>query len=249
MVNVFSPNGFKQYRHLEGNQPTMGFETFRINSSDASVIYTGDPVVTGLAAGAAAGTFYGRYVTGSSQVTSSGSSMATMGIFLGCKYYNPSVNRMVWSAYWPGNQSAGGPDVEAYICTDAQMLYLVQSSTATLITSSMIGYGIPYNNTTSSAFASAASGQSGVSAVSSLASATTVSTGGYPFPFTIFDFAGPYSGGAGSPSWDINPAAGALSGFVNGMDPTSAGMFLIVKPNNFLFSGGAVVSSIGTVNQ
>lgn len=241
MANTFSPFGFRQYRHIEGNQPTMGFETFRISSSDASIIFTGDPVVSALAAGLGVGTNYGRYVTGSSASGAGGgiggSSIPVLGVFLGCKYYNPTVGRTVWSPAWPGNQQAAGPDVEAYVCTDRDMLWIAQASTGTNITSSYIGYGIGYNNPGStSAFANLTTGNSPTSLASSYVTATPTSS----YPFVIYDYLGTYSGAAGMPSWDISPTAGALSGFINGLDPTSAGAILIVKPINWSYALGAL---------
>lgn len=244
MANTFAPFGFKQFRHLEGNQPTMGFETFRINSSDPSLIFTGDPVVTYNGVSQSSGNYFGRYITGSSQVgTTFGTSVAVLGIFLGCKFYNPSVARMVWSPYWPGNQQAAGPDVEAYVCTDPNMLWTVQASTTTLLGTSNIGYGIGYTIGQSSValnstavYGNQTTGQSQAALVSSGTLAATSS-----YPFIIYDFAGTYSGGAGMPSWDISPNAGALSNFVNGMDPTSAGAVLIVKGLNWVYNfGGAL---------
>jgi hypothetical protein len=242
MANVFSPFGFRQYRQIEGAQPTMGFETFRLNSSDPAIIYTGDPVITANAAGFAAGNYYGRYITGSSAGTAGGSSLATLGIFVGCKFYNPSVARTVWSPYWPGNQQAAGPDVEAYVITNPLSLWIVQSSTNSLIGSSNIGGGILFNNTTSSAFSSQTTGISGVSAIST--SVTTTGTAPSSYPFRIYDFAGTYSGGVGSPSWDISPAAGSLTGFINGYDVTSAGMVLIVQPLNWLNNVGGLAAGV-----
>jgi hypothetical protein len=91
MTNVFVPFGFRPYRHIDGNRPTMGFETFRIASSDNSVIFTGDPVVGAVAAGLGAFPNYGHYITGSSVATAGGSSIATVGIFAGCTFYNPGA--------------------------------------------------------------------------------------------------------------------------------------------------------------
>lgn len=253
MANTYAPFGFRQYRHLEGNAPTMGFETFRIASSDASLIFTGDPVVTQnsvTASTGSAGSGYGRYITGSTNAgTTYGTSVAVLGIFMGCEYYNSNVGRTVWSAWWPGNGTAGQPDVQAYVCTDPNMLYTAQASTGAVLGTSNVGQGIGYSNSNSSValgstnyFGNQVTGQSGAGLVSS----GTLGVGpGSSYPFNLWDLAGTYSGAAGMPAWNIAPATGALSGFLNGYDPTSAGAIWIVKPQWFTYNTFPAVGFTG----
>ena len=127
MANISAPFGFRQYRRLDGGAPTAGFDTLTIASSDTNVIGTGDVVITSAT---------GPYVT----TPSSGQSQIR-GVFMGCEFFSPTVNRKVWSPFFPGSvqTSSGTNDVQAWVCTDPEMLYTVQCSTTATVTSSQIG--------------------------------------------------------------------------------------------------------------
>jgi hypothetical protein len=197
MVNNFSPFGFRQFRHIDGAAPTAGFDTLTIASSDTNVIGTGDVVVTSAT---------GPYVT----APSSGLSQIR-GVFMGCEFYSPTVLRKVWSPYFPGSvaTTSGTNDAQAWVCTDPEMLYTVQCSTTSTVTSSQINlnFGI------SSGTIGGANTTTGVSAMT-LASTSFGSTS--TLPWRLWDL---YS------NW-------APPG-VNGTDNTSAGNIVIVFPNNW----------------
>jgi len=197
MANTLAAFGFRQFRRQDGGSPTAGFDTLTIASSDTNVIGTGDVVATSAT---------GPYVT----VLSSGLSQIR-GVFFGCEFYSPSVGRKVWSPVFPGavQTSSGVSDVQAYVCTDPEMLYIVQGSTNTTILSSQIGlnYGV------SSGTFGGANLTTGVSAMT-LASTSFATTN--TLPWRLVDF---YS------NW-------APPG-VNGTDNTSAGNIVVVAPNNF----------------
>ncbi len=196
MANVFAPFGFRQFRRFDGGQPTAGFDTLTIASSDTSVIGTGDCVITSAT---------GPYVT--AVVASSGLAQIR-GVFFGCEFFSPTVGRKVWSPFFPGavQTSSGTNDAQAWVCTDPEMLYTVQCSTTSTVTSSMINlnFGISSGvvNTTT-----------GISATT-LASSTFATTAG--LPWRLIDL---YS------NW-------APPG-VNGTDNASAGNIVIVAPNSF----------------
>lgn len=196
MANIPAPFGFRQLRRLEGGAPTMGFETVVIASSDPNLYFTGDPVATSAT---------GPYIT----VPSSGF-VPIRGIFMGCEYYNASVNRIVFSPYFPGSvaTTSGTNDVKGWVCTDPEMLYIAQCSTGATFTSSQIGLNIGFTVATSSL----GNTLSGVSAVSLSAAGSTTSSSG---PFRVYDFYSNYA-----------PPG------VNGTDNTSAGNILVVFPNN-----------------
>ena len=205
MANTIAPYGFRQWRRMDGGAPTAGFETLTIMSSDTSVIFTGDPVIT-LSSGPATGAAgFAPYVTG----VSSGLSQVR-GIFFGCEYYNNTVNRKVWSPYFPGSvaTSSGTADVQAWICTDPEMLYTVQVS-CSVLNSSQVGLNVGYFSTS----ATAGNLTTGVSGIV-LASTSTVTTNTLPFRFVDF-----YSNWAPPGS--------------NGTDNTTVGQIVIVAPNNF----------------
>ena len=214
MANVFSPFGFRQFRRLDGGAPTAGFDTLSIASSDTNLYFTGDPVATSTT---------GPYIT----VPSTGT-VQIRGIFMGCEFFSPTVNRKVWSPFFPGSvqTSSGTNDALAWVCTDPDMLWIVQSSTTATIGSSQIGlnFGI---TTSASSLGNTTTGISNVS----LGSTTVASaSSGSSFPFRLMDFwsnwNAPSNGGFNFPA-NI-PGTGAV---VNGTDNTSAGMIVVVAPN------------------
>ncbi len=196
MANTTAPFGFRQLRRFDGGAPTAGFDRLFIASSDTSLIFTGDPVVTSAT---------GPYVT----AASSGSSQVR-GIFMGCEYYSAAFNQIRWSPYFPGSVATGGPDVQCWVCTDPEMLYIAQGSTAGgVIGSTTVGLNIGFTTGVSSQ----GSTLTGVSAVS-LNAATISST--QTLPWRIVDLYSNYA-----------PPG------VNGTDNTSAGNIVVVAPNNF----------------
>lgn len=197
MANTAAPFGFRQLRRLDGGSPTAGFETAVIASSDTNLYFTGDPVATSTT---------GPYIT----VPSSGF-VQIRGIFMGCEYYNASVNQIRWSPYFPGSvsTSSGTNDVKAWVCTDPEMLYIAQCSTNATVLSSQIGQNIGFTTSVSSL----GNTLSGVSVVSLGSTSVGTSSSG---PFRIYDFYSNYA-----------PPG------TNGTDNTSAGNILVVAPNNF----------------
>ncbi len=203
MANIQAPFGFRQFRRFDGGQPTAGFDTLTIASSDTNIIGTGDVVATiqSTAPGAA-----GNYVS----AASSGLSQIR-GVFFGCEFFSPTVARKVWSPFFPGSvqTSCGTADAQAWVCTDPEMLYTVQCSTTNTVTSSMVNH----NFGISSGTIGGANTTTGISAMT-LASSTGVVTA--TLPWRLIDF---YS------NW-------APPG-VNGTDNASAGNIVIVAPNSF----------------
>jgi len=211
MANVFSPFGFRQFRRLDGGAPTAGFDTLSIASSDTNLYFTGDPVATSASH---------PYVT----VPSTGVSQLR-GIFLGCEFFSPTVGRKVWSPFFPGSvqTSSGTNDAIAWVCTDPDMMWIVQTSTGTTVTSTMIGSNFAFTVAASS-LGNQTTGISNVSLASS--TATTTSSG----PFRLMDFWSNWNAPtSGNFSFSANiPGTGAV---VNGTDNTSAGMIVVVAPN------------------
>ncbi len=196
MANISSPFGFRQFRRLDGGAPTAGFDTLTIASSDANVIGTGDVVADGTK----------PYVS----VLSSGLSQVR-GVFMGCEFFSPTVGRKVWSPFFPGSvaTTSGVSDAQAWVCTDPEMLYIVQCSTSGIVGSSLVGQNFGVSSGTFGA-ANTTTGVSGMTLAST--SFATTNT----LPWRLYDL---YS------NW-------APPG-VNGTDNTSAGNIVIVAPNNF----------------
>lgn len=118
MANTFAPFGFSQYSNSGGAAPTFGQSTYRIASTNATPIYTGDPVMPVISPS----------TTGYITQGSPGTTILT-GIFVGCTYLSVSQKRTVWSSYWPGSDANG--DVIAYVIDDPNALFLVQGNSTT----------------------------------------------------------------------------------------------------------------------
>jgi hypothetical protein len=205
MANTNNPFGFKQYGMREGSAPTAGFDRKFISSGYTNPVFTGDAVVRSTTAPYLVS---GGSSQGTGGVTLGASIAINEGIFLGCKYYNTNVSRTVWSSYWPGSGATG--DVEAYVCTNPEELYIVQGSTGGVLGSSVIGFNIP-QTTTGSTQGSQLTGQSVMTVVSSLV--TGLSSGGQ---WQIVDI---YS--------NVAPPG------VNGTSTTSEGyQIVVVQPNS-----------------
>lgn len=139
MANVNAPFGFVTYRG-NGAAPTYELSTRMIASANTTKIFQGDPVIP--------------LTTGYITQMSAGGTVRCEGIFSGCKYISTSQKRTVWSNYWPGADANG--DVEAYLYSNPQMQFEVQSSdtgaTSAITFANIgeyinIGYGIGLSGT------------------------------------------------------------------------------------------------------
>jgi hypothetical protein len=203
LANTYTPFGFRQFRHMEGTAPTGGFERLFLASSDTNLYFTGDVVNLSSA------------TTGTNPNTislwSGSSGYIPVGVFMGCKYYSPSIGRTVWASFFPGSVGSSSP-CDAYVCTDTEMLYIAQASTTSgVVGSSLIGFGI------SIASSGQASGNqtTGISNIGLASSATTLQSA--TSPFKVFDV---YS------NWAPPGVNGTSTG-------SEGGAILVVMPNNW----------------
>ncbi len=202
MANTNAPFGFRQFGQREGTAPTAGLERYWILSSDPSPYFTGDVVDQ------SSKTLANGYINNGG--SSGNITYVGLGVFLGCKYYSPSVGRTVWNSYFPGNVSSSSP-VEAYVCTNTEQLYLVQGTTGAVLQQSDIGHGISFTITGAS-LGNTATGQSVMQVNSSLTTALTSNA-----PFRIVDLYSNYA-----------PPG------VNGTSTGAEGwQIVVVQPNNF----------------
>lgn len=128
MSNVQAPFGFRPVRRQDGAQPNYKVTTRYIAYNNTNKIAKGDPVKT--------------LSTGFIDLGSS--SAQILGIFLGCKYYDPGTNRTQWYDQWTAPTNLTNPsgnysiyygnnavNVEAYIIDDPWIVFEAQcSSTA-----------------------------------------------------------------------------------------------------------------------
>lgn len=213
MVNVLAnpTMGFQAFGRAEGGSPTAGMTPVWIASTDASLIFRGDVVLSSSSGGT---NNSGAYITSPTAATSGQTQVR--GIFQGCYQYQPAASRVVWSNSYNGAVTGSTGDVKAYIIDDPQQLFLVQGSTGVAITSSYIGLnaGFTLNSTSGNTL----SGYSNVA----LQSTTVGSTATYPFK--IVDFYSAYAVPA-------VPAIGTAA-FINGTDNTNPANMVLVRLNN-----------------
>jgi len=139
MPNNNAPFGFIPYRG-NGAAPTYELAARYIKSDNTTKIFQGDPVIP--------------LTTGYITQMSAGGTVRCEGIFWGCKYLSTSQKRTVWSNFWNGGDASS--DVEAYMYSNPQMQFEVQSSdsggTAAVAFANIgeyvnIGYGIGLSGT------------------------------------------------------------------------------------------------------
>jgi hypothetical protein len=210
MANTFAPFGFRSFGDQEGAAPTMGLTRYYLASSDTNLYFTGDVVAISTGALAPIG-----YVTlpasGVTIGSTSNAGVPILGIFAGCEYYSPSVARTVWSSYFPGNVGSSAPG-NAYVITNPNAMFLVQSTTTAVLGTTTIGFNIGF--TSSETVAPQKSGNlfSGISNVALLSSTV--------------------GGGAGLAFKIIDTSSNYMPPGVNGADGTTAGSVMVVGFNN-----------------
>lgn len=114
MANTQAQFGFQHYGYLPGGAVDYQLSKYQIQSSYATKIWFGDPVIK------SATSQYIRPATASTAGT------AIVGIFQGCQY-TPTGGVPTWSPYWPASQQA---DATAYVIDAPNALFKV----ATLLT-------------------------------------------------------------------------------------------------------------------
>lgn len=200
MANTFAPFGFRSFGQQDGQAPTAGQDRMFILSSDTNSYFTGDVVVV------SSQSLVAGYLTLPASGSTIGSPLS--GIFNGCKYYDASVNQVVFSRYFPGSVGSSSP-VEAYVITNPQQLYTVQGTTTAVLGTSCIGLNVGFASSLQ------ASGNT-TTGISYLALNSSTVTGNSSFPFRIVDVYANYA-----------PPG------VNGTSTDAAGQIMVVRPNNF----------------
>lgn len=204
MANTFSPFGFRSFGRMDGGAPTAGMDRMFIASSDTSLYFTGD--VVSLSSGSVG--------TNPNTISlwSGSSGYIPVGIFVGVEYYSPSIARIQWNSYFPGNVGSSSP-CNAYVVSDPEQLYIAQASTTSgVVGTSIIGFGIGI----ASSLQAAGNTFSGVSNLALASSA--IAAAGSTLPFRVVDV---YA----------NFAPPGVNGTSSGAE---GGAILVVRPNNFL---------------
>lgn len=211
MANVLAnpTGGFTEFQRMDGGSPTAGMTPVWIASTDASLIFRGDAIVTSSAGGT---NLSGAYIT----AAGAGNGLVR-GIFMGMEQYVPAVGRTVWNNYYNGIVTGSTGDVRCWIIDDPQRLWLVQCSTQNTVTSSYIGLNAGFTSSLSS-LGNTTNGLSNQELTSSNV------LGNSSLPFRIVDFYSAYAPPA-------IPAVGTAA-FINGTDNTTVANMVIVRLNN-----------------
>lgn len=213
--------GFQSFGNNEGYAPTAGMTPCWIASTDAGFFFRGDPVITTPASGGLGTNNSGNYITSVNTVVSS-SSFLVRGIFQGCYQFQPSVNRVVWSNSYQGSVTGSTGDVKAYVIDNPDQLFIVQASTNSAITSSMIGLNVSIS--TGSTTGNTVTGYSNIT----LQATSVGSTSG--LPFRLVDFYSAYAPGGGA-TGNVNFGS-SLTNVVNGLDNSNPANIVVVRMNN-----------------
>jgi hypothetical protein len=212
--------GFQTFRRMDGGSPTAGMTEVWIASTDPGFMFRGDPVITSSAPGANQS---GAYVTAVNGTVTASSGFLVRGIFQGCYQYQPSVNRVVWSNSYQGTITGSTGDIKAYVVDDPEELFLVQASTNSAITSSMIGLNISIS--TGSTTGNTNTGYSNITLqATSIGSTSTL-------PFRLVDFYSAYAPGGGA-FGNVGFNSSVSGGVINGLDNNNPANIVVVRLNN-----------------
>ena len=211
--------GFQTFKRMDGGSPTAGMTEVWIASTDAGYIFRGDPVVTSSAPGT---NNSGAYIT-SLQLSNNSSTFLVRGIFQGCYQYQPSVQRVVWSNSYQGTITGSTGDIKAYVVDDPEELFIVQASTNSAVTSSMIGLNISIS--TGSTTGNTLTGYSNITVQASGVAATS------SLPFRLVDFYSAYAPGGGA-TGNVNFNSSVSGGIINGLDNSNPANIVVVRLNN-----------------
>jgi hypothetical protein len=130
MANTVSTFGFQHFGYLSGGATDYQMSKYAIQSSFATKIFFGDPVVKSAASG---------YII---PATGTGNLTAISGIFVGCQF-TPTAGLGIpqWSPWFPGSVAA---DATAYVIDAPNALFRV-AALATAIAPSAIGQNIGFS--------------------------------------------------------------------------------------------------------
>ena len=169
MASSATPYGLKAV-NLIGGQPYAGStRQIKIASGYGTNIFNGS--IVSIVAG---GTI--EIVTTNGD-NSTGFPAGTIGIFVGCRYTDPSTSQLTFNQYWPTGTVAS--DAMAYIVDDPDVVFQIQADGA--VTQADLG-----QNTHLAAVQSTSTGSTTTGNSTSAATSTTNTTSGWAF--RIVDF-------------------------------------------------------------
>lgn len=208
--------GFQSFGNAEGSSPTAGMTPVWIASTDASLIFRGDAIITSSIGGT---NNSGAYIT----AAATGNNGPIRGVFQGCYQFQTVAQRVIWSNSFLGSVTGSTADVKAYVIDNPDQQFIAQASTGAAISSSMIGTNIGF--TLNSSTGNQTTGYSNVA----LQSTTVGSTAN--LPFRIVDFYSAYAPGGGA-FGNVNFNSSVAGGVINGLDNSNPANIVVVRMNN-----------------
>jgi len=113
MANKDAPFGLRPVGELGSNIQNGGTSKYLITSADSQAIYKGDLVKL--------------EATGYITKTDNSDAVASIGVFNGCFYNDPTTQKPTWKNYYPGSITPTVGNIEAFVYDDPNKLFLIQA--------------------------------------------------------------------------------------------------------------------------
>ncbi len=212
MANTQANFGFQQIGYLPGSAPDFQLSVRAIQSTYATAIGNGDPVIRGTTATA--------YIVQATPTLATSNPIE--GIFVGC-FYIPKTGLQIptWSPSYPAAQAAS--DSVAYIIDAPKAQFLV-ATLQTACSSADIGKVVNFNT----GVPSTVGGQLSTATIDMSTATSLGGTATSTMPFKIVGIKGSGTG--------VGALSSQFGGVGNGTDPTSNFNWAIVTFNNQVFN-------------
>ena len=113
MANKDAPFGLRPVGELGSEIQNGGTSKYLITSGDGQAIYKGDLVKL--------------ESTGYITKTDNSDAVASIGVFNGCFYNDPTTQKPTWKNYYPGSITPTVGEIEAFVYDDPNKLFLIQA--------------------------------------------------------------------------------------------------------------------------
>ena len=114
MANKDAPFGLRPVGELGSEIQNGGTSKYLITSNDTQAIYKGDLVKL--------------ESTGYITKTDNSDAVASIGVFNGCFYNDPTTQKPTWKNYYPGSITPTVGEIEAFVYDDPNKLFLIQGN-------------------------------------------------------------------------------------------------------------------------
>ena len=114
MANKDAPFGLRPVGELGSEIQNGGTSKYLITSNDTQAIYKGDLVKL--------------ESTGYITKTDNSDAVASIGVFNGCFYNDPTTQKPTWSNHYPASTTPTVGEIEAFVYDDPNKLFLIQGN-------------------------------------------------------------------------------------------------------------------------